>query len=168
MSAGGNAGMDATADHLKAKGYVVVMVVDSKKGPWGPVVGNFLAAHDDVIKRVRIDETKKFATGQSGWARGNSLVVQARLEFVGLILQAAGPASVRGAYDTRGIRGNPRLYVAMTMGDTDRSKDEVDRTKAAINVPTRFQAFPFKGSHMWAPKEVIEPALTWVETKAGL
>ena len=32
----------------------------------------------------------------------------------------------------------------------------------------RFQALPFKGSHMWASKEVIEPALTWVETKAGM
>lgn len=93
--------------------------------------------------------------------------MQARLEFVGLVLQAAGPASVRGAYDVQGIRGNPRLYVAMTMGDTDQNKDEVDRTKAAINVPMRFQAFPFKGGHMWAPKEVIEPALTWVKPRPG-
>ena len=75
---------------------------------------------------------------------------------------------MRGAYDVQGIRSNPRLYVAMTMGDSDQNKDEVERTKAAINTPTRFQAFPFKGGHMWAPKEVIEPALTWVEMKAGL
>ena len=41
MSAGGNAGMEAMTDHLKAKGYVVVMLVDSKNGPRGPVIGNF-------------------------------------------------------------------------------------------------------------------------------
>lgn len=168
MSAGGNAGMGVMADHLKAKGYVVVMLVDSKNGPWGPVIGNFLAAHDDVVKRVRIDETKKVATGQSGGARGSSLFVQARPGFVGLVMQAAGPASERSGYDVLGLRNNGKLYVAMTMGDTDQNKDEVERTKAAIGAPARFQVFPFKGGHMWAPKEVIEPALTWVEGKAGI
>lgn len=146
MSAGGNAGMGAMADHLKAKGYVVVMLADSKNGPWGPVIGNFLAAHDDVIKRVRIDETKKFATGQSGGARGSSLFVQTRPGFAGLILQATGLASVRGAYDVQGIRSNPRLYVVMMMGDTDQNKDEVERTKVAISAPARFQTFPFKAA----------------------
>lgn len=168
MSAGGNAYMGAMADHLKAKGFVVVMLIDSKNGPCGPVIGNFLAAHDDVIKRVRIDETKKFATGQSGGARGSSLFVQARPGFVGLVMQSAGTASVRGAYDVQGIRSNARLYIAMTMGNTDQNRDEVERTKAALNMPARFQAFPFKGGHQWAPKEAIEPALTWVETKAEM
>ncbi len=168
MAAGGNANMGAMADHLKTKGFVVVLLINSKNGPWGPVMGNFLAAHDDVVKRVRIDETKKFATGQSGGTRGSSLLVQARPGFVGLVMQSAGPASVRGAYDVQGIRGNPRLYVGMTMGDTDQNKDEVERTKAAIGAPARFQAFSFKGGHEWAPKETIEPALTWVESKAGM
>ena len=168
MAASGNANMGAMADHLKAKGFVVVLLIDSKNGPWGPVIGNFLAAHDDVVKRVRIDETKKFATGQSGGARGSSLFVQARPGFVGLVMQSAGLASVRGAYDVLGLRGNPRLYVAMTMGDTDQNKDEVERTKAAIGAPARFQAFSFKGGHEWAPKETIEPALTWLESKAGM
>lgn len=168
MSPGGNAGMGAMADHLKAKGFVVVLLVDSKNGPWGPVVGNFLAAHDDVIKRVRIDETKKFATGHSGGARGSSLFVQARPGFVGLIMQSAGPASVHDAYDVMGIRGNAKLYVAMTMGDSDQNKSEVERTKAALSVPARFQAFPFAGGHQWAPRETIEQALTWVESKSGM
>ena len=168
MSPGGNASMGNMADHLKSKGYVVVLLVESKNGPWGPVVGNFLAAHDDVIKRVRIEEGKKFATGHSGGARGSSLFVQARPGFGGIILQSAGPASVNNGYDVGGIQRNGKLYVAMTMGDSDGNKSEVDRTKTAINNPARFQSYPFAGGHMWAPKEVFEQAITWIEQKNGM
>ncbi len=168
MSPGGNATMGHMADHLKSKGYVVVLLVDSKNGPWGPVVGNFLAAHDDVIKRVRIDETKKLATGHSGGARGSSLFVQARPGFCGLILQSAGGASVKGAYDVSGLQRNGKLYVAMTMGSSDGNFTEVQRMKAALNNPMRFRSFEFPGGHEWAPKEVFEEAITWIEQKSGI
>ncbi len=168
MSPNGNAGMGNMADHLKAKGYVVVMLVDSKNGPWGPVVGNFLAAHDDVIKRVHIDENKKMATGHSGGARGSSLFVQARPGFCGLILQSAGAASVKSGYDVSGLQRNGKLYLAMTMGSTDGNKVEVDRMKSAFNNPGRFRAFDFPGGHEWAPKDVFEQAITWIEQKSGI
>lgn len=168
MSAGGNASMGSMADHLKAKGYVVVLLNESKNGPWGPVVGNFLAAHDDVVKRVRIDEGKKLATGHSGGARGSSLFVQARPGFCGLILQSAGPAAVKGVYDVTGIQRNGKLYVAMTMGSEDKNKPEVERTKAAINNPMRFKSYEFPGGHLWAPKDVFEQAIGWIEQKSGI
>ena len=85
-SPSGNASMGAMAERLKSGGYVVVMLVESKNGPWGPIVGNFLAAHDDVVQRVRIQEGLKFATGMSGGARASSVFVQARPGFAGLIL----------------------------------------------------------------------------------
>lgn len=169
MSPSGNASMGAMADHLKAKGYVVVMLIESKNGPWGPVMGDFLAAHDDVIKRLRIEEGKKFATGQSGGARGSSLFVQARPGFGGVILQSAGAASVNGVYDVQGMQRNGKLNVAMTMGNADNNnKNEVDRMKAALNSPARFADFEFPGGHVWAPKEVFEQAITWVEQKNGM
>ena len=168
MSPGGDADMGAMADHLKSKGYVVVLLVDAKNGPWGPVVGNFLAAHDDVIKRVRIEEGHKFATGHSGGARGSSLFVQARPGFGGVILQSAGPASTATGYDVSGMQRNGKLYVAMTMGNTDSNHSELDRTKAAFNNPARFRAVEFPGGHEWAPKEVFEQAIGWIEQKNGM
>lgn len=168
MSPGGNASMGNMADHLKTKGYVVVMLVESKNGGWGPVVGDFLAAHDDVIKRVRIDEGKKMATGHSGGARGSSLFVQARPGFCGVLLQSAGAASVKGTYDLQGIQRNGKLAVAMTMGESDPNKSEVDRMKTGLNNPARFRAFPFPGGHEWAPKDVFEQAIVWIEQKNGL
>ncbi len=68
MSPGGRATMQSMKESLKGRGFVVVMLVEAKNGPWGPIVGNFLAAHDDVAKRVRIDPTAKYATGFSGGA----------------------------------------------------------------------------------------------------
>lgn len=169
MSPSGQATMGKMAEHLKTKGYVVVMLVESKNGPWGPVMGDFLAAHDDVIQRVRIEEGKKFATGQSGGARGSSLFVQARPGFGGIILQAAGPASPSGGgYDVAGMQRNGKLYVAMTMGNNDSNKNEVDRTKAALNNPSRFRAYAFPGGHEWAPPEVFEQAITWIEQMNGM
>ncbi len=168
MSPDGNATMGDMADHLKAKSYVVVLLVESKNGPWGPVVGDFLAAHDDVIKRVNIEEGKKFATGQSGGARGSSLFVQARPGFGGIIMQSAGPASGNHGYLMDGIQRNGKLYVAMTMGTHDGNKDEMERMEAALHNPSHFQAFPFEGGHRWAPKETFEQAIAWIEQKNGM
>ena len=159
----GNAGMGQMDPWLKSNGYVVVMLVESKNGPWGPIVGNFLAAHDDVVRRVRIQEELKFATGMSGGARASSVFVQIRSGFSGLILQAAGAASDdKGGYHLVGIKRNPALWVAMTMGDNDDNKSEVARMRTALGA-AKFLALSFKGGHDWAPLEVFDRAITWIE-----
>ena len=171
MSPGGDAHMYGMGDHLKAKGYVVVMLVEAKNGPWGPIVGDFLAAHDDVIKRVRIEEGKKFATGHSGGARGSSLFVQARPGFGGVILQGAGAAPLQsgpGGYAIEGIQRNGKIFVAMLMGKTDANRVETDRVTRTLNSPARVKTFEFEGGHMWAPKEAFEQAIVWMEQKNGL
>ena len=90
--------MGTMQGYLKANGFVVVMLLDAKNGPWEPIVGNFLAAHDDVVKRVRIEEGKKYATGMSGGGRASSVFVQIRPGFCGLVTQGAG-ASFDGKND---------------------------------------------------------------------
>ena len=167
MSPGGNAAMGNMAGYLKANGYVVVMLVESKNGPWGPIVGNFLAAHDDVVKRARIAEGQKFATGMSGGARGSSVFVQARPGFAGLILQGAGPSfDEKNGYNVSGIKRDPKMVVAMTMGVTDSNKSEVARTDAVLS-KARFRSFEFPGGHTWAPAEVFEQAMAWIKEKTG-
>ncbi len=162
-SPGGKAGMGQMATWLKASGYVAIMLVESKNGPWAPIAGNFLAAHDDVVKRVRIQEGLKLATGMSGGARAASLFVQMRPGFSGLVLQAAGGAfDDKGQYHVSKLKGSPGVCVAMTMGDKDSNKGEVARMKAAVGA-SRFNAFPFEGAHGWAPQETFENAINWVE-----
>ena len=165
MSPGGNAAMGPMAGWLKSNGFVVVMLVEAKNGPWEPIVGDFLAAHDDVIKRVRIAEGKKYATGMSGGARGSSVFVQLRPGFCGLILQGAG-ASFNDAnnYNVAGIKNNAQLRIAMTMGAADKNKSEVDRMKKLFD-GQRLEVFEFDGGHAWAPAEVFEKAMTWLNAK---
>lgn len=162
MSAGGNAGMGHMAEYLKTHRFVVVMLVEAKNGPWEPIVGNFIAAHDDVIKRVRVDQDQRFATGMSGGARGSSVFVQVRPGFAGLILQGAGPASgEKGAYHSSKLKRDAKLRVAMTMGKSDRNHFEIERTEDELS-RSRFRVFEFDGGHVWAPPEVFAEAMAWI------
>jgi len=159
--------MGNMASWLKTHSYVVVMLVESQNGPWSPIIGNFLAAHDDVVQRVRIQEGRKFATGVSGGARASSVFVQLRPGFSGLILQGAGVAyKTNGVYLVSGLRRAPPIYVAMTMGDHDQNRDEVEKMRRWIG-PTRFQSFDFAGGHTWAPQDVFERAMAWMEDQVG-
>jgi hypothetical protein len=166
MSPGGNAGMGPMAEYLKANGFVVVMLVEAKNGEWGPIVGNFLAAHDDVTKRVRIAEGQKYATGQSGGARASSVFVQARPGFCGLVLQSAGASQDNGKYNVTGIRSNSKLYTVMTMGNTDGNKKEEAPLKSALG-SSRFEIIDFDGGHVWAPAPVFAQAMDWIKGKTG-
>lgn len=162
-SAGGNASMGNMANWLKANGYIVVMLVESKNGPWAPIVGNFLAAHDDAVRRVRIQEGLKFATGMSGGARASSIFVQLRPGFSGLIMQGAGGSfDSKANYQFAGIKRNTAMCVAMTMGDSDSNKSEVPRVKAALG-SNKLLSLSFKGGHTWAPQETFEEAIAWIE-----
>jgi hypothetical protein len=165
MSPVGNGQMVEMASYLKPR-FVVVLLMEAKNGPEPPILGNFLAAHDDVIKRVRIQEGQKFATGLSGGARGSSEFVQARPGFCGLIMQAAGAAyDDSGNYLVNGIRSNPRIYCVMTMGDADSNKGEIAKMKAVMP-PTRFKVLEFKGGHAFAPRALFEEAMAWIEQKS--
>ncbi len=162
-SAGGNAKMGQMAGWLKANRYIVVMLVESKNGPWAPIIGNFLAAHDDVVNRVRIQEGLKFATGMSGGARASSMFVQLRAGFCGLILQGAGAAyDPQNRYAATGLRQNAALYIAMTVGRKDNNFGEANRMKNLIP-SNRFFAVEFDGGHVWAPADVFGKAITWTE-----
>ncbi len=166
MSAGGNATMGPMAPWLKANGFVVVMLGEAKNGPWEPIVGNFLAAHDDVVKRLRIAEGRKYATGQSGGARGSSVFVQLRPGFGGLILQAAGAAQKNGQYQIAELRRNAQLRIALTMGNSDQNKGEAAQMQALFP-RQRLKVFEFNGGHQWAPAEVFAEAMAFVTTGAA-
>lgn len=164
MSPVGNAQMVEMAPYLKPR-FVVVLLMEAKNGPYANTIGNFLAAHDDVVKRVRIQEGQKFATGLSGGARCSANFVQVRPGFCGLIMQAAGAAQDEsGRYLVDDIRRNSRLYSVMTMGDADTNKSEIPKMKAVMP-PARFRLLEFQGGHAFAPRALFEEAMTWIEQK---
>ncbi len=161
-SPGGNANMGSLREWVKANGYVVVMLVESRNGPWPPIIGNFLAAHDDVVQRVRIQEGLKIATGFSGAARASSIFVQLRPGFIGLILQEAGAAyGDDNRYLVTGLKRSP-LFVAMVMGKTDKNHSEIARMKPLLG-GVKTLVLEFDGGHQASPADKMSQALDWIE-----
>jgi hypothetical protein len=162
MNAQGNAVMATMAPWLKSNGFIVVQLVEAQNGPWPPIIGNFLAAHDDVIQRARVAGGEKYATGVSGGARASSLFVQLRPGFRGLVLQAAG-VMFDGAnhYIIDGLKRTPGLRIAMTIGNADPNTAEIGPMKSAFD-SAQLRVFEFNGGHDWAPAFVFEKAMRWL------
>ena len=163
----GNARMGKMAEALK-RTHVVVMLVESRNGPWPPTIGNFLAAHDDVVRRIRIREGHKIATGLSGGARASSVFVQIRPGFAGVILQGAGVArtTANSAYYFNHIAHNPSMLFALLIGENDPRRTEIADLQHQI-APDHLAVLLFPGGHQWAPADMFAKALSWIESRAG-
>ena len=135
------------------------MLEESKNGPWDPSVGNFLAAHQDAAKRFRIADGKKVCTGFSGGARASSIFVSIGDNFGGVILQGAGVGTLDNGL--RGLNGIRIPAVALTIGKKDPNRGEIAGLRESQG--ERLQVFEFEGGHQWAPKDVIEKALDYVD-----
>lgn len=160
----GNARMGNMTDALRQT-HVVVMLVESRNGPWPPTIGNFLAAHDDVVRRIRIREGAKIATGLSGGARAASVFVQTRPGFAGVIMQGAGVARTdNGAYYFNHIARNPSMLFALLIGENDPRRSEISELQHQI-APDHLAILIFPGGHQWAPAETFRKALDWIENR---
>jgi hypothetical protein len=159
----GKAKLGAMADWIKSHGYVAVMLEESKNGPYGPNIGNFLSAHADVTKRMRVAEGKKVATGFSGGARASSLFVTLVPGFGGLIFQGAGCSDMNPLDKSYIVKDIKVKALAGTFGRKDMNYDNAARLKKAFG--SRITIFEFEGGHQWAPKEIVEQALNEVDGK---
>lgn len=160
-SPGGNASMGNMADWIKKHGYIAILLDESKNGPWDPSVGNFLAANQDAEKRFRLSPGRKVCTGFSGGSRASSVFVSIGDNFGGVVLQGAGVGQLDNGI--QGLRGVQIPAVALTMGKKDSNRGEIKQLQASQG--DRLQVFEFEGGHQWAPKDVIEKALDYVDAK---
>jgi hypothetical protein len=159
-SSAGHANMGKMAKRLKDNNWVVVMLIESKNGTpdW---LANFIAAHDDVIQRVRICNDFKVATGMSGGARCASEYPLYRKGFRGVILQAAGFFS---SYQYE--KYPAKTAVATTFGNKDGNLYESQKSRRILNPKTPRYIDVFEGGHNWAPEETFNRALDWIEENA--
>jgi predicted esterase len=159
-SPGGKASMGHMADWIKKRGYIALLLDESKNGPWDPSVGNFLAANQDAEQRFRLTPGRKICTGFSGGARASSIFVSIGDNFGGVILQGAGTGALDNGF--RGLTG-VQIPVVVTMGKKDTNRGEIKTLRETQG--DRLEVFEFEGGHQWAPKEVIEKALDFVDAK---
>jgi hypothetical protein len=169
-SPSGNAPMTNLAEKSKKDKFIVIMLAESKNGPIEPNMGNFLAAHDDAVKRFRIQEGLKIATGLSGGARGSSTNAGMRPGFCGIILQAAGfvqyqTGAQKGHYDTTSLEKYKDLAVYAVFGKNDNNKSELPNLKKEFPSYTEFETESFDGGHEWAPAECMNNGIDWLFNK---
>lgn len=163
MSPGGNVNIGAFASILEQQELIGVGLQEARNGDWEPIIGNFLAAHDDAIVKFRVDEERKFATGFSGGARGSSLFTQVRPGFAGLVLQGAGYWFDEGKY---AYHKTPKgLRVFMIMGKEDSNKNETELAKQGIRGRGKFKLEIIEGGHSVSPLDKLLEAIQWVMLK---
>ena len=156
----GNARMGNMAETLK-RTHVVVMLVESRNGPWPPTIGNFLAAHDDVVRRIRIREGRK---DRDRTFRRRAGQFDFRSDTPGIspvsILQGAGVARdgqqcVFYFYHLRTIQS---MLFAMVIGENDPRRTEISEMQHQI-APDHLAVLLFHGGHQWAPADSFAKAL---------
>jgi hypothetical protein len=169
-SPGGNAGMGNVSKRMKDEKWIVIMLMESKNGPNAPCTGNFIAAHDDAMQRLRIQNGLKYATGFSGGARGATLFTIFRPGFAGVILQGAGfvyfeSGPKQGAYIFDCLKMNKELAVYAIFGKADSNYGEIKRLKTDLAGYKRLEFELFEGGHAEAPTECMNHAFDWLETQ---
>ena len=161
-SPGGNAKAGAMEARLRRDKWIAIMLVESKNGTndW---LRNFVAAHDDAVKRFRIQEGMKYATGFSGGARCSSIQTGVRPGFAGMILQGAAFAYFGSTYIYESVKNDKYLAVCMIMGLDDSNKREIATLGRELPRHTPLKIITFKGGHVWAPSESLDEAMDWMD-----
>lgn len=167
-SPGGNAGMGKMADRLKRDEWVAVMLVESKNGTpdWLP---NFLAAHDDVVKRVRIMDGWKFGTGFSGGARVSSFYPMQRTGFRGIFMQGAGMGGGQLSYYSyckEATKDSKYILAYGAFGNKDFNLFETSHIRNCYGPQVVRRTEVFEAGHSWADSVAVENAFDWFERKS--
>ncbi len=116
---------------LEDNNWIYISLREARNGPWGPIIANFCAAHDDAVKRLRIAEGRKYATGFSGGSRGSSVFVNLRPGFAGLWLQGSALGYLK---DGKMISLPRHVSVYATFGSLDSNLGELNQVRSIASV----------------------------------
>ncbi|MCJ8330758.1 MAG: hypothetical protein HRT89_25170 [Lentisphaeria bacterium] len=159
----GKAGMTTLKQRLIDDHWIVVMLIESKEGDenW---LNNFLAAHDDVMKRCRIAKNGKFAAGLGEGARYVSSYPLFRKGFQGIFCHGAGfykGFSKKNYYKwfKDGIK------VAMSFDDTNANAYEAHKLRRDLNKECKYRLFFYKGENSWAPTDIVNDMMNWMNNQ---
>jgi hypothetical protein len=167
-SPGGKAKIGAFAERARRDRWIACMLVESRNGSanW---MANFLAAHDDIVKRLRVIEDMKFSTGMSGGSRCATTHPRARGTFRGVVMQAAGFWHDKKGYTFDAAVENEQLFLYGLFGVRDKMNwAEVANMPARIPAANGVRMEVFDGGHEWAPPASVERAFDWLEQQIFL
>lgn len=144
-------------------GYIVVGSNNAKNGPGALEMEAAQAVWQDTHRRFLIDRDRVYTTGLSGGARfATSFALYCyTCAIAGVIAQGAG-------YPVKeSLPANDHFLYYVAVGDADFNLPEIlklRKQKEANKSPFKVKIYP--GPHQWAPRDVVEDAIEWLELKA--
>ena len=117
----------------------------------------------DTHIRLSLDDRRTYTTGFSGGARMAGLVASGcrQCQIAGVIAHGAGYPSNRSPSE------KDQIPYFLAVGDRDFNWPEIigiRREREDLGMPYRVRVF--QGPHRWAPPEVFEDAIEWMQLKA--
>jgi hypothetical protein len=146
-------------------GYIVAGSNISKNGPVAPQLEAAQAMWNDTHRRFAIDKERSYTTGLSGGARvATSFALYCyTCAVAGVIAHGAGyPVGI----NTK-LPANDHFVYYAAVGDVDFNYPELAqlrKKKDEQGAPFKVKVYP--GPHQWAPPEIVEDAIAWLELKA--
>lgn len=154
--------VNALKDLAEKYGYIIAGSNHARNGPIQPQIEAADAMIKDVTARFAVDRRRVYLTGFSGGARlALFIATLCRSCVAGVIAHGAGfPAQTSPAKDAN-------FVYFLAIGDEDFNYAEVPPLRAQLEdagVTHRIVVYP--GPHQWAPKDIWEQALQWLDFQA--
>lgn len=158
----GQAAVEVVRAAAEKFSYIVVASNNSKNGPMGGSSEAATAIWQDTQQRFPIDPKRRYVAGLSGGARvATSIAIACSGCVAGVIANAAGfPPNALPARDMK------FAYFA-AVGDADFNYAEFAQLRPKLDeAGARYRIRIFSGTHGWAPAEVWQEALDWMDLQA--
>lgn len=161
----GKTAVDVYKDAAEKYGYIVVGSNNSKNGPSALQLGAAQAVWLDTHRRFAIDKNRVYTTGLSGGARvATSFALYCyTCAVAGVIAHGAGYPVMQSQKQP----ANDHFVYYAIVGDADLNYPEImalRKKKDEAGAACKVRIYP--GPHQWAPPEIVEGAVQWLELKA--
>ena len=163
--ANGKRAVEVYQEAAEKYGYIVAGSNNSRNGPGQAEMTAAQAVWLDTHRRFAIERKRTYTTGLSGGARAATAFALYcyTCEVAGVIAHGASyPAQSPGQ---KPPEDHLAYYVAI--GDADFNFPEIAalrKKKDEAGAPFKVKVYP--GPHQWAPPEIVDDALAWLDLKA--
>ena len=162
-AARGKVPVDLYKDAAEKYGYIVVGSNNAKNGPAAPEMAAAQAVWDDTHRRFAINKDRVYTTGLSGGAR-----VATTFALYCYTCEIAGVIAHGASYPVQAIPPEyDHFLYYVAVGDADFNLPEIlTLRKKKEEQGASFKVKIYPGPHQWAPPDVVEDSIEWLELKA--
>ncbi len=158
----GQIAVEAIRGAAEKSGYIVAASNNSRNGEEAVSTQALRAIWDDTQRRFSINERRRYFAGMSGGARlAVAFAISCKGCVAGVMANAAGfPHGMKPS-------GSLKFAYFAAVGDADFNFLEFFDLRSELEESgMQFRIRPFEGTHGWAPPDVWQEALNWMDLQA--